>query len=539
MFESASASAQPLTGWSEEAFAPLRTSLENGQLLLELLRDEQQAIGYAQAWRARWLVDFCRSRPATDDRPDTEVGAAAAATRAARPAVLSTVSEWAVDEVATALSITAARAQTWMVQSLQLVDLLPATLLALEHGHLTWEHATVLGDVLAHLDDQLRAEAEARLLARLGHKTPTQLRAAAHRVVQRLDGQAISRRVEAALRERGVAVHPTGDGLGTLSVTNLPLPVLRAVEDALRQYADAASSPDDCRTRQQRMVDCLVDLILRPGDHGLAPVQAQLTVLATVRTLLGGDDPGEISGDVVPAEMVRALARALGLLPDGHAAAEPGSNGREDADAEEDVEEDAEEVLTGAGEGGAGAGAGDEGRAGDLTDLLATRSLSGTSLAHRSQIALVDELTGQLLALTDATGLRAGRSLGPPPPIRSYRPTNALRRHVQLRDRRCRFPGCRRPGQRCDLHHVVRFPEGATSAENLCCLCRHHHRLVHQAPGWELHALPRGALRFTTPTGQVLTTWPSGFNDDADRPHQPGRTGAPRGAPPGDDPPPF
>lgn len=569
VFESVSASAQPVDGWSEETFAPLRRSLENGQLLLELLRDEQQAIGYAQAWRARWLVGFCRSRPATDDRPDTEVGAAAAATRAARPAVLSTVSEWAVDEVATALSITAARAQTWMVQSLQLVDLLPATLLALEHGDLTWEHATALGDVLAPLDDELRAEAEGRLLARLGHKTPTELRAAAHRVVQRLDGQAISRRVEAALRQRGVTVHPTGDGLGTLSVTNLPLPVLRAAEDALRQYADAAASPGDDRTRQQRMADCLVALILRPGDHGLAPVQAQLTVLATVRTLLGGDDPGEISGDVVPAEMVRSLAQALGLLPGGHAAADPGTaadpgstvrededededdgEGDGDGDEEEDGDEDDgegdedEDEDDGEGDGdedgdefvtGDGAGAG----AGDLTDLLATRSLSGTALTHRPRIALIDELTGQLLALTDATGLRAGRALGPPPPTRAYRPTSALLGHVQLRDRRCRFPGCRRPGRRCDLHHAVRFPEGATSAENLCCLCRHHHRLVHQAPGWQLHALPRGALRFTTPTGQVLITWPAEFTDEADRPHQPGRNGPPRGAPPGDDPPPF
>ena len=41
----------------------------------------------------------------------------------------------------------------------------------------------------------------------------------------------------------------------------------------------------------------------------------QLTIIATISTLLGGDDPGEISGDVVPADTVRALARTLGLLP--------------------------------------------------------------------------------------------------------------------------------------------------------------------------------------------------------------------------------
>ena len=351
--------------------------------------------------------------------------------------------------------------------------------------------------VVGPLDDDLRNRAEARLLARLGHKTPTQLRAAAHRLVQRLDGQAISRRVEAAIRERGVAVHPTGDGLGTLSVTDLPLPVLRAVQDALRQYADAAATPDDPRTRQQRMVDCLVDLVLRPGAHGLAPVQAQLTVVATVRTLLGGDEPGEVGGDVVPAETVRALARSLGLLPEPPA----------DRDA-------------------SAAGA-------ELTELLATRQLRGTALAHRPRVALVDELTGQLLALTDAAGLRAGRALGAPPPTDAYAPTAELRRYVQQRDRRCRFPGCRRPGSRCDTHHVSRWPLGDTSAENLCCLCRHHHRLIHQAPGWQLTALPGGALRFTTPTGQQLTTHPPARSDEQD-------TRSADGAdPPADDPPPF
>ena len=232
----------PPAGWSEETFASWRESLEDGALALDMLREEQQRIGAAEAWRARWIVDFCRSRPASNDRPDTEIGAAAAATRAARPSTLATVSEWAVDEVAAALSLTSAKATAWMVQSLQLVDLLPATLDALAAGRLTWDHAAAMCQVVAPLDDEIRADAEDRLLARLGHKTPTQLRAAAHRVVQRLDGQAIGRRVQTALRDRGIAIHPTGDGLGSLTVTNLPLPVLRAVQDALRQYADAAKT---------------------------------------------------------------------------------------------------------------------------------------------------------------------------------------------------------------------------------------------------------------------------------------------------------
>ena len=30
-------------------------------------------------------------------------------------------------------------------------------------------------------------------------------------------------------------------------------------------------------------------------------------------------------------------------------------------------------------------------------------------------------------------------------------------------------------------------PHGPTAHDNLACLCEHHHRLSHQAPGWRLH----------------------------------------------------
>ena len=58
------------------------------------------------AVQARALAAFAAARPAALlDRPDDEVGAAAAASRAARPAALTEVSEWAVDEVMVALSL--------------------------------------------------------------------------------------------------------------------------------------------------------------------------------------------------------------------------------------------------------------------------------------------------------------------------------------------------------------------------------------------------------------------------------------------------
>ncbi|NIZ92223.1 HNH endonuclease signature motif containing protein [Kineococcus rubinsiae] len=62
----------------------------------------------------------------------------------------------------------------------------------------------------------------------------------------------------------------------------------------------------------------------------------------------------------------------------------------------------------------------------------------------------------------------------------AYRPTAALRRFVTARDDTCRGPGCRVPAIDCDLDHVVAWPEGASTADNLQPLCRSHHRFKTQ-----------------------------------------------------------
>lgn len=89
----------------------------------------------------------------------------------------------------------------------------------------------------------------------------------------------------------------------------------------------------------------------------------------------------------------------------------------------------------------------------------------------------------------------------------SYRPPASLDRHVRLRDGTCRFPGCSVPARECDLDHLVPFPTGPTSAENLHALCRRHHGLKHEG-GWRVDAGPGHSLRWTSPQGAVATTWP-------------------------------
>ncbi|MGY2085269.1 DUF222 domain-containing protein [Blastococcus sp. SYSU DS0539] len=650
------------------------------------------------ALRARAVAEFAAARPVSRDRPPGEPGAMSADRRASRPEVLADVSEWATQELAVALSRTSQSAEALLIRSLTLVHRLPGTLAALESGALHDGHLwPMLGTVAPIADPKVRAEVEAELLAwaaRRATTTPAQLGDKARRVVLRRDARDAAGRLARALRRRGISVRPEGtDGMAVLSAL-LTVPEAQALLDALGRYADELDSgPDDRRTRGQKMADCLLDLVLRPGEHALPPVTAQLTVVAGVCTLLGGDEPGEIGGQAVPAELVRALARALGLLPDatpvdppagtgpdpdptpatappalfptpatappalfptpatappalfptpatapparyptedealadwwaatealvlqewggqpdppqeemerhwaegarwagmptaidlgmlGPPSAEPPAAGcaRDDgttaqdppatgtwaaADRAVDVaglalldleravgraqsavtaarldDADDEEAWRTGPEGrtsaapdaiAALAAAAREQRAA-LADLL--HRTGGGGLADRPRIAVVDELTGALLALTDAPELRrlavcedtacrrdpahcdhdlSGRpGLGPPPPTDGYRPSAALDRHLRARDRRCRFPGCRRPVPRGgELDHDRPYPDGPTAATNLVGYCTSHHRGKHQAPGWQHELAPDGTLTVTTPSGLLACTSP-------------------------------
>lgn len=93
----------------------------------------------------------------------------------------------------------------------------------------------------------------------------------------------------------------------------------------------------------------------------------------------------------------------------------------------------------------------------------------------------------------DATGspLRAGEeSRSIPAPLRTA---------LTVRDRGCRFPGCDRPPEWTDAHHIRhRSEHGPTRGENLVLLCRVHHRLVHEG-GWQLERRPDGSLEAIPP----------------------------------------
>ncbi len=77
-----------------------------------------------------------------------------------------------------------------------------------------------------------------------------------------------------------------------------------------------------------------------------------------------------------------------------------------------------------------------------------------------------------------------------------------------IRDEHCRFPGCDRPSQWCEGHHVVWVThDGTTELANLVLLCARHHHRLHQ-PGWHAKLLPDATFEVTDPGGLVRATSP-------------------------------
>ncbi|MGE5695994.1 MAG: HNH endonuclease signature motif containing protein [Candidatus Sericytochromatia bacterium] len=88
-----------------------------------------------------------------------------------------------------------------------------------------------------------------------------------------------------------------------------------------------------------------------------------------------------------------------------------------------------------------------------------------------------------------------------------YRPSPALAEFVRWRDMTCRFPGCEKPAEVCDLDHTVPHPLGATHPSNLKLLCRAHsvHKRLRRAkwisptPSATETRRRRGAIRRARP----------------------------------------
>ena len=139
----------------------------------------------------------------------------------------------------------------------------------------------------------------------------------------------------------------------------------------------------------------------------------------------------------------------------------------------------------------------------EVRDLLAHAALESSTIRR---------------LLTDSAGciLDAGR--------RHYLASDLQKLVLRMRDQYCRFPGCSRPAERCEIDHATPYDAGgSTDQRNLGPLCKHHHELK-TSGYWQIIASHRdGSCTWRSPLGRIYE-------------HTPPDLIPPR---PPDDPPPF
>lgn len=86
------------------------------------------------------------------------------------------------------------------------------------------------------------------------------------------------------------------------------------------------------------------------------------------------------------------------------------------------------------------------------------------------------------------------------------RPSAAQRRAVESVNPTCVFPGCRAPAVDSDIDHRKDWANGGpTAVGNLNPLCKHDHRIKHEA-GWTYRVTEDGTAEWTSRLGHTYTT---------------------------------
>lgn len=406
-------------------------------------------------------------------------------------------------EIAPLLGLSPRSAQNKVARALGLVRDLPKLVALVRSGAIDLQRATAVDDVMREvLDprDEVWNEVHDAIAEQAPGRTMRRLRELTRRAVNNADPEAASRRHEAATARRRVALDPLPDAMAAVTAIlpadqgQLVDTVLDALADGCRAHLRAAGTPDP-RTHEQRRADAFVALfrsvaygtplkVVATGDSTEPPLfggrferatsdagvvawwlppnlprqqgrRPQITVTMPLSTLTGDDEQAaDLAGyGPVPAPLARAIAAEAGRY---RVVPLPGP---------------------------------------------ARRGAAGASAARgvgRSPVAPGGT------AVRSSPGRGGGPALGPPRPVfhgpgdqaecttgdPGYRPAQSLIDRVAAFHQVCRHPGCVRAARRCDVDHVVRYPEGRTCACNLMPLCRRHHRLKTHG-GW--------AARFTTP----------------------------------------
>jgi hypothetical protein len=415
-------------------------------------------------------------------------------------AAVTGLNEYTSDELAMVLCMTMNTACKRLDLALDLTQRLPATLAAMDAGDLDLPRAQAIADATRQITPELARAIEDELLPDAISLNPAQVRRAAAKAVQRADPAGAEERHQERRLDRCVEIVPATEGMAELYAC-LPAEDATRIKVRLDAYAKAQPKSDG-RTMDQRRADIFTDLLLTRTAgtiNAVVHVTAPTTMLTTAAR--AGLTPTRGVTRTAPAGKTSSAtaARAGTVTPAGSAT--PATLAGSDILA----------IPAGSAAPAGGAGKASRVRGGGTGQPRTSRTHTTARTGVASSTGGVAEITGygvitdsqvRALAAHDATWRRLltdphsgmltdyGRQ--------TYTPPAALADFVRARDQYCVFPGCNVPATKCDLDHRVPFPTGATSADNLAAICRHHHRMKHRA-GWTVRRRTDGAHIWINP----------------------------------------
>lgn len=354
-------------------------------------------------------------------------------------------------------------------------------------------------------DPDVLARADAALADRATRLTAPQLRAAARRWRAR-HVPTTAEQTARAVADRFVDVTPADADLCWLTAL-LPAAAAMGIANRLDDLAATLTGPDEPRTRPQLRADVLCDLLLTT-DAGNAP-QADGAAFRDAEPEEGAETAQAADAGTAQDRDAEAYECAGGWDSTG-----AGTGQGRDAEPDERVGA-CQAAGAGTEESGAGVPSWVRAIAPQVVLTVPVLSLLGHSdePAELDGFGPIDLETARTLCANAPTFTRvlthpetgAVLSVGRD----RYTVPADLRRAVAIRDRTCRFPGCRRRAASCDVDHSTAWADGGTTGlDNLATLCRKHHRLKHET-GWRVVHEGGGTLRWHSPTGRRYRTRPA------------------------------
>ncbi len=412
-------------------------------------------------------------------------------------------------EVAAAWRVSDRTVQRRMNDAAALVDDFPATFAAFESGTISSGHARVIVDAGMRIEQpELRAEYEQDVLSIAVRESAGRLGPIAKQRAEWYLPQTVSERHDEARKTRRVGLSDLDDGMTEL-IAVLPSVLAYGVHDRLTSMARDVAAAERAEARGDD-----IDRSTDADGRGFSATDPDaggyddtlFTDAATAADGSSNEPPRTL--DQLRADILADLL--LAADPAAHAGTTATGLGAIRGTVEVTVP-----VLTLL-----------DDRLEDPFDPAMLRGVGPVSPDVARQLAagapgwdrvLTDPISCQLLA------------------VDRYTPSAQQKRHLQVRDQHCRFPGCRHSTKRSDIDHTIdRQFGGETEIGNLAYFCRRHHTLKHHSP-WAVRQLPGGVLEWTSPVGIRYTDYPVStvaFAPDAENdPPPPWETSRPASAP--------